>query len=36
MNEWIVILPRFSGHSDKPQVNTRGIGGVHEKESKEI
>ena len=31
----VIILPRFSGHSDKPQVNIRG-GGVHETEQKEI
>ena len=31
-----LILPRFSGHIEKPQVNRGGIGGVHEKEPKEI
>ena len=30
-----LILPRFSGHLDRPQVNRRG-GGVHETESKEV
>jgi hypothetical protein len=32
----ILILPRFSGHLERPQVNIRGRGGVHEKEPKEI